>query len=30
MNEKTELIELLLSYIDDEITVEKLRDAWGK
>ena len=30
MNEKTELIELLLSYIEQEITVKQLRDALEK
>jgi hypothetical protein len=30
MNEKSELIELLLSYIEWEITVEQLRDLLGK
>jgi hypothetical protein len=30
MNEKTELIKLLLSYIEQEITVKQLRDALGK
>ncbi len=30
MDEKTELIELLLSYIEQEITVEQLREALGK
>ena len=30
MDEKTELIRLLLSYIEQEITVEQLRDALGK
>ena len=30
MDEKTELIELLLSYIEQEITVKQLRDALGK
>jgi hypothetical protein len=30
MNEKTELIELLLSYIERKITVEQLRDSLGK
>ena len=30
MNEKTELIELLLSYIERETTVERLKDSLGK
>jgi hypothetical protein len=30
VDEKTELIRLLLSYIEQEITVEQLRDALGK
>jgi hypothetical protein len=30
MDDKTELIGLLLSYIDDEITVVQLRDSLGK
>ena len=30
MNEKTELIKLLLSYIEQEITVKQLRDALEK
>ena len=30
MNEKIELIELLLSYIERKITVEQLRDSLGK
>ena len=30
MDEKTELIKLLLSYIEQEITVKQLRDALGK
>jgi chromosome segregation and condensation protein ScpB len=30
MNEKSELIELLLSYIERKITVEQLRDLLGK
>ena len=30
MDEKTKLMELLLSYIEQEITVEQLRDALEK
>ena len=30
MNEKSELIELLLSYIERKVTVEQLRDLLGK
>ena len=30
MNEKTKLIVLLLSYIEQEITVKQLRDALAK
>jgi hypothetical protein len=30
MDEKTELIKLLLSYIEQEITVEQLKDALEK
>ena len=30
MDEKTELIKLLLSYIEQEITLKKLRDTLGK
>ena len=30
MNKKTELVELLLSHIEHEITVAQLREALGK